>query len=65
MNKIGNLPWGLTFSYGRALQAAPQKTWLGKTGKRRRRPARLLAPGEDERPRRSREWKSDMEKKAA
>jgi fructose-bisphosphate aldolase, class I len=30
MNKIGNLPWGLTFSYGRALQAAPQKAWSGK-----------------------------------
>jgi fructose-bisphosphate aldolase class I len=24
MNKIGGLPWKLTFSYGRALQAAPQ-----------------------------------------
>ena len=31
MNKIGNLPWKLTFSYGRALQAAPQKAWAGKT----------------------------------
>jgi fructose-bisphosphate aldolase class I len=31
MNKIGNLPWALTFSYGRALQAAPQKAWSGKT----------------------------------
>jgi len=30
MNRIGNLPWGLTFSYGRALQAAPQKAWAGK-----------------------------------
>jgi fructose-bisphosphate aldolase class I len=30
MNKIGNVPWKLTFSYGRALQAAPQKTWAGK-----------------------------------
>jgi fructose-bisphosphate aldolase class I len=30
MNKIGGLPWGLTFSYGRALQAAPQKAWSGK-----------------------------------
>jgi len=30
MNKIGNLPWHLTFSYGRALQAAPQKAWSGK-----------------------------------
>ncbi|GLK82201.1 fructose-bisphosphate aldolase [Ancylobacter defluvii] len=30
MIKIGNLPWNLTFSYGRALQAAPQKAWSGK-----------------------------------
>jgi fructose-bisphosphate aldolase class I len=30
MNKIGHLPWQLTFSYGRALQAAPQKAWAGK-----------------------------------
>jgi fructose-bisphosphate aldolase class I len=30
MNAIGNLPWGLTFSYGRALQAAPQAAWSGK-----------------------------------
>ena len=30
INRIGNLPWSVTFSYGRALQAAPQKTWSGK-----------------------------------
>jgi fructose-bisphosphate aldolase class I len=30
MNGIGGLPWPLTFSYGRALQAAPQKAWSGK-----------------------------------
>ncbi|MGE3872386.1 MAG: class I fructose-bisphosphate aldolase [Parvibaculaceae bacterium] len=30
MNVIGNLPWNLTFSYGRALQAAALKTWKGK-----------------------------------
>jgi fructose-bisphosphate aldolase class I len=30
MNAIGNLPWALSFSYGRALQAAPQKAWGGK-----------------------------------
>lgn len=30
MNKLGPLPWHLTFSYGRALQAAPQKAWAGK-----------------------------------
>jgi fructose-bisphosphate aldolase class I len=31
MNKMGPLPWRLTFSYGRALQAAPQKAWSGKS----------------------------------
>ena len=30
MNAIGGLPWPLTFSYGRALQAAPQSAWSGK-----------------------------------
>src|ERR1700710_958398 len=30
MNRIGGLPWRLTFSYGRALQAAPQAAWSGK-----------------------------------
>ncbi len=30
MNKIGSLPWKLSFSYGRALQAAPLKVWGGK-----------------------------------
>jgi fructose-bisphosphate aldolase class I len=30
MNALGKLPWPLTFSYGRALQAAPQKAWSGK-----------------------------------
>ena len=24
------MPWQLTFSYGRGLQAAPQKAWSGK-----------------------------------
>ncbi len=51
MNKIGNLPWKLTFSYGRALQAAPQKAWSGKTRECRRRAARLHASRDDERPR--------------
>ena len=29
MNKLGNNPWPLTFSYGRALQAACLKAWRG------------------------------------
>lgn len=30
MNKLGNSPWALSFSYGRALQASCLKTWKGK-----------------------------------
>jgi len=30
MNAMGPLPWRLTFSYGRALQAAAIKAWAGK-----------------------------------
>ncbi len=65
MNKIGNLPWGLTFSYGRALQAAAQKTWLGKSENvaaaqrafaHRAKMNGLAALGQ---------WKADLEKKAA
>jgi fructose-bisphosphate aldolase class I len=65
MNRIGNLPWGLTFSYGRALQAAPQKAWSGKSENvaaaqrafsHRAQMNGLAALGQ---------WKADMEKKAA
>jgi len=65
MNKIGGLPWKLTFSYGRALQAAPQKTWSGKSENvaaaqrafaHRARMNGLAALGQ---------WKADLEKKAA
>ncbi len=31
MNRMGGVPWKLTFSYSRALQAAPQKAWSGRT----------------------------------
>jgi fructose-bisphosphate aldolase class I len=30
MNAIGGVPWELSFSYGRALQAAPLKVWAGE-----------------------------------
>ena len=48
MNRIGGLPWKLTFSYGRALQAAPQKAWSGKAENVRRRPAGLYPSRADE-----------------
>ena len=65
MNRIGGLPWNLTFSYGRALQAAPQKAWSGKSENvtaaqraftHRAQMNGLAALGQ---------WKSDLEKKAA
>jgi len=65
INKLGPLPWHVTFSYGRALQAAPQKTWSGKLENvaaaqrafgHRARMNGLAALGR---------WEADMEKKAA
>jgi fructose-bisphosphate aldolase class I len=32
LNKLGPLPWELSFSYGRALQAAALKAWKGEAG---------------------------------
>lgn len=65
MNKIGGLPWKLTFSYGRALQAAPQKAWSGKSenvaAAQRAFTHRAMMNGLASRG----EWKQDLEKKAA
>ena len=54
MNKIGDLPWQLTFSYGRALQARAAEGVGRQDRERRRRAARLRPPRHDERPRRAR-----------
>jgi len=65
INRIGGLPWRITFSYGRALQAAPQKAWSGKSENtaaaqrafsHRARMNGLATLGQ---------WKADLEKKAA
>jgi fructose-bisphosphate aldolase class I len=65
INRIGGLPWRLTFSYGRALQASPQKAWSGKSENtaaaqrafsHRARMNGLATLGQ---------WKADLEKKAA
>jgi fructose-bisphosphate aldolase, class I len=65
INTIPNLPWKVTFSYGRALQAAPQKAWSGKSenvaaGQRafshRAHMNGLASTGK---------WTTDLEKKAA
>jgi fructose-bisphosphate aldolase, class I len=65
MNRLGPLPWRLTFSYGRALQAAPQKAWSGR--------AENVAAGQRAFTHRAHmnglaskgEWASELEKKAA
>jgi fructose-bisphosphate aldolase, class I len=65
MNAGYDLPWPLTFSYGRALQHAPQTAWKGKSENvpaaqrafaHRARMNGLAAAGE---------WKPDLEKTAA
>ena len=65
MNKGFDVPWHLTFSYGRALQAAPQKAWSGKSANvpagqqafaHRARMNSLATLGE---------WNPDLEKQAA
>jgi fructose-bisphosphate aldolase, class I len=65
INAIGNLPWKVTFSYGRALQAAPQKAWSGKSEN--------VAAGQQAFSHRAHmnglasigRWTADLEKKAA
>ncbi len=32
MNRIGNLPWPLSFSYGRAMQSAALQLWAKDPG---------------------------------
>ena len=65
MNKISKLPWKLTFSYGRALQHAPQVAWRGRAENitaaqrafsHRAKMNGLATLGQ---------WKSDLEKQAA
>jgi len=65
MNAEYELPWALTFSYGRALQAAPQKAWSGKAENvtlaqkaftHRAKMNGLAAVGK---------WSAELEKKAA
>src|SRR5215468_8686442 len=65
MNRIGDLPWKLTFSYGRALQHAPQKAWSGR--------AENVAAAQRAFSHRAQmnglatlgQWKSELERKAA
>jgi fructose-bisphosphate aldolase, class I len=65
INKLGPHPWHVTFSYGRALQEAPQKAWSGKSENtaaaqrafaHRAKMNGLATRGQ---------WKADLERKAA
>ena len=65
MNRMGPLPWRLTFSYGRALQHSPQKTWSGKpenvAAAQRAFNHRAMMNGLAT----LGQWKADLERKAA
>jgi fructose-bisphosphate aldolase class I len=65
MNKMGPTPWRVAFSYGRALQAAPQKTWSGKSenvaAAQRAFSHRAMMNGLAT----LGQWKADLERKAA
>jgi fructose-bisphosphate aldolase class I len=65
MNRTGPLPWRLSFSYGRALQHAPQKAWSGKpenvAAAQRAFNHRAMMNGLAS----LGQWKADLERKAA
>ena len=65
MNRMGPLPWRLSFSYGRALQHAPQKIWSGKpenvAAAQRAFNHRAMMNGLAS----MGQWKADLERKAA
>jgi fructose-bisphosphate aldolase, class I len=59
-----NLPWALTFSYGRALQAAPQKAWSGKAENVSAAQAAFAHRAKMNGLASTGQWKKDMEKAA-
>jgi len=65
MNKIGGVPWRLSFSYGRALQAAPQKAWSGKAENKSAAQAAFAHRAEMNGLATLGQWKPELEKKAA
>ena len=65
MNKIGNVPWRLSFSYGRALQAAPQKAWSGKAENKQAAQAAFAHRAEMNGLATLGTWSPELEKKAA
>ena len=65
MNKLGQVPWRLSFSYGRALQAAPQKAWSGKAENKAAAQAAFAHRAEMNGLATLGKWSRDLEKKAA
>jgi fructose-bisphosphate aldolase class I len=60
-----DLPWALTFSYGRALQAAPQKAWGGKADNVAKAQAAFAHRAKMNGLAATGKWNPDLEKKAA
>jgi fructose-bisphosphate aldolase, class I len=65
MNRIGGVPWHLTFSFGRALQHAPQVAWAGKKGNVADAQAAFAHRAEMNGLATLGEWTPEIEKKAA
>ena len=65
MNKVGGVPWRLSFSYGRALQAGPQKAWSGKAENKPAAQAAFAHRAEMNGLATLGQWKPELEKKAA
>jgi fructose-bisphosphate aldolase class I len=65
MNKRGPHPWELSFSYGRALQAAPLHAWRGDPANRVSAQAALLQRAKLNSLARSGKYSPDMEQRAA
>jgi fructose-bisphosphate aldolase class I len=62
MNKLGPLPWQLSFSYGRALQAPALKAWKGATANVDAGAAAYLHRAKMNGAARTGSWTADMEK---
>jgi fructose-bisphosphate aldolase class I len=65
MNQLGPHPWQLSFSYGRALQAAALKAWKGDAANLDAGRAAFLHRARMNGLARSGQWNSDLEKTAA
>jgi fructose-bisphosphate aldolase class I len=65
MNRMGGGPWAMTFSYGRALQAAALKAWKGSPANVAAAQAALMHRSRMNGLAAAGQYKADMEKKAA